>query len=376
MKALVTGALGRIGRGVGAALRDQGYHVVGVDLTDPPAEGRILGVSCDELVKCDLCAAAGAGHDRERLLAALEGVQAVVHCAAWPGPSAMPPPGVSLSGSDVERPAIGLEDAHPAVLLRDNVASTAAVCDAAVHCGASRLVFSSSAFAMGYSHAALGPQSFTPRYLPLDEAHPPLPHESYGLSKHLGEQVLEASARTALSTSFVSLRFTNIIKREQWGSLPWKAPTKADPLTLMLWAYTHEDDVISAHVQAVLRSDAARPGKHEAYLIAAPDTRFTEPTIELLASNGIENVPLRYPLTRNASLISSKKAAERLGFRPRSWQAEPPRIPSAGSEASRRALLDKALLEYDLSGVVVSSGERLPSGASLRYIVYVIVCDI
>ena len=56
-------------------------------------------------------------------------------------------------------------------------------------------------------------------------------------------QVLEAAARTAHSTSFVSLRFTNIVKRELWDSLPWPAPTAAQPLTLVMWAYCHEDDV-------------------------------------------------------------------------------------------------------------------------------------
>ena len=44
------------------------------------------------------------------------------------------------------------------------------------------------------SHAAAGAQAFRPRYLPIDEAHPPLPHESYGLSKLVGEQVGQLGA--------------------------------------------------------------------------------------------------------------------------------------------------------------------------------------
>ena len=99
------------------------------------------------------------------------------------------------------KPAIGLEASPPSVLLRDNVASTAAVCDAAVAAGATRLVFSSSAFALGYTHAAAGPQALRPRYLPIDEAHGALPHETYGLSKLMGEETLATAARTALSTT-------------------------------------------------------------------------------------------------------------------------------------------------------------------------------
>ncbi len=55
------------------------------------------------------------------------------------------------------------------------------------------------------------------RYLPLDEEHAPMPCETYGLSKALGEQVAEMFARSSPETSFVSLRFTNIVKRERWG---------------------------------------------------------------------------------------------------------------------------------------------------------------
>ena len=94
--------------------------------------------------------------------------------------------------------------------------------------------------------------------------------------------MLETAARTARATSFVSLRFPNIIKSEAWGSLPWPPPTAAAPRTLLLWAYAHEEDVVAAHVAAATRPDAAAPGAHEAYIIAAPDTRFAEPTLPLL----------------------------------------------------------------------------------------------
>jgi UDP-glucose 4-epimerase len=215
---VVTGAAGRIGGGIGQQLRSLGMRVVGVDMVPPPANMAERGC-CDSYVQCDLVAACDQGAARDALTSAMSGAQAVVHCAAWPGPSATPPPGVIRSNTAVE-PVIGLEPASPPVLLRDNVAATSAVCDAAILAGVTRIVFSSSAFAMGYSHAAQGPQSMRPPYLPMDEACP-LPHETYGLSKLVGEQVLETAARTAKSASFVSLRFTNIVKRELWHTLPW-----------------------------------------------------------------------------------------------------------------------------------------------------------
>ena len=305
MRAVVTGAAGRIGRGVATALRERGHTVVGVDMASAPPG--LLGTGCDDFVTIDL-AAAVAGQERECLTAAMDGADVVVHCAAWPGPSATPPPAVVASG-DATKPPIGLETAPPAVLLRDNVASTSAVCDAAIAGGASRFVFSSSAFAMGFSHVPRGPQAWSSKvgYLPVDEAHGAQPHESYGLSKLAGEEILETAARTATDTSFVSLRFTNIVKRELWSSLPWEAPTSAEPLQLVLWAYVHEDDVIRAHVAAATREDAAARGSHEAYLLAAPDSRFAEPTLPLLASVlGVEGVPLRSPMEGNASVLCAR----------------------------------------------------------------------
>ena len=164
------------------------------------------------------------------------------------------------------------------------------------------------------------------------------------------------------------------------------APTIDHPLTLVLWAYTHEDDVIAAHVNAVLRPEAAAPGTHEPYLIAAPDTRFAEPTLELLSRvHGITKVPLKAPMHGNASLLSSRKAAERLGFVPRSWQgASVPLAPNGGAEleivapamskpvtrgspAALRARQDPALRTFSLKGFRLDCGKVLPPNATLTY---------
>ena len=372
---LVTGVCGRIGRGIASALKKlhPSTRVVGVDVA-AATEG-LVGPVVDSFVQVDLVAAAAPGPAHDALRSAATGVNCVVHCAAWPGPSATPPPAVVACGSAMKKPAIGLETASPAVLLRDNVASTSAVCDAAVAAGASRFVFSSSAFAMGYSHVATGAQAWTPRYIPVDEAHGAMPQETYGLSKLMGEGVLEAAARTAHATSFVSLRFTNIVKRELWGSLPWPAPTADQPLPLILWAYTHEDDVIDAHVAAATRAEAAAAGAHEAYVIAASDTRFAEPTMELLSTAlDMPKIECRGPPHGSFSPLCADKARERLGFSPRSWRDAPPisasAVPLRGSPAAHRALADPALAHFDLSGFELGCGATLPDGATLGYKVH------
>lgn len=329
-KVLVTGAGGRLGGKVAEVLKKAGRKVIGVDMVPRPAH--VTDAVVDEYVQCNL---SEEGTAKKTLLRVMQGVDAVVHCAAWPGPAARGPPAVAKTGADkTAGKIIGLETASPTQLLRDNVVMTAELCDAAVEAGVRRFVFSSSAFAMGWSHATTGPMSWNPNYLPVDEDHPPMPTETYGLSKQLCEEVLRTSARTAKSTSFVSLRFTNIIKAEKWSEMPWPSPVVGSIPPLAFWAYTHEDDVIDAHVQSVIRDGAAAPGEHEAYLIAAADTRFKEPTLDLLRNVvGMKQIGMSStggPLEGNASPLCCRKARERLGFNPRSWQ-------DSDSPAAKRA---------------------------------------
>lgn len=60
---------------------------------------------------------------------------------------------------------------------------------------------------MGWAH---DPNGFVPQYLPLDENHPMMPFETYGLSKQVGEDIAAMMARSS-DTSIVSLRFTNVV---------------------------------------------------------------------------------------------------------------------------------------------------------------------
>jgi nucleoside-diphosphate-sugar epimerase len=171
------------------------------------------------------------------------------------------------------------------------------------------LFFSSSAFGMGWAH---DPSAFVPLYLPLDEDHPMMPFETYGLSKQVGECIGQMVARST-ATSVVSLRFTNIPTPEVVAEFPWPAPTPADPLTLVMWGYADAQDVAEAHVLAV---DADIQG-HEAFLLAQPTTRFSESTAELVRANFGDQVEIRDGLEGNASVISTLKAQRMLGFKPR-----------------------------------------------------------
>ena len=270
---VVTGAAGRLGRRVVQLLVDRGKEVLATDqlvADDLPAE----------FVRCDLA-------DAKAVEGILKDAEAVVHMGAIPGPLR--------------------ED--PRVIFDNNVASTFNVMMSAAELGLRRLVFSSSAFGMGWAHDGA---AFVPLYLPLDEDHPMMPFEPYGLSKQVGEDIGRMIARNS-STTVVSLRFTNVALPEVQAEFPWPAPTPENPLTLVMWAYADARDVAEAHVLAL----DAEIEEYEAFMIAQPSSRFKESTIELVKNNFGERVEIREGLSGAASVISTEKAQRQLGWRPR-----------------------------------------------------------
>ena len=197
----------------------------------------------------------------------------------------------------------------PRVIFDNNVASTFNVMMSATELGLRRVVFSSSAFGMGWAHDG---NAFVPLYLPLDEEHPMMPFEPYGLSKQVGEDIGRMISRNSGAT-VVSLRFTNVALPEVIAEFPWPAPTPENPLTLVMWAYAEARDVAEAHVLA-LDADIE---EYEAFMIAQPSSRFDEPTIDLVKNNFGDRVEIREGLSGTASVISTDKAQRLLGWRPR-----------------------------------------------------------
>ena len=270
---VVTGAAGRLGRRVVQLLVEQGKEVLATDqlvADDLPTE----------FVRCDLA-------DARAVEGILKDAEAVVHMGAIPGPLR--------------------ED--PRFIFDNNVASTFNVMVSAAELGLRRVVFSSSAFGMGWAHDG---NAFVPLYLPLDEEHPMMPFEPYGLSKQVGEDIGRMIARNS-DTTVVSLRFTNVALPEVQAEFPWPAPTPENPLTLVMWAYADARDVAEAHVLAL----DTEIEEYEAFMLAQPSTRFTELTIDLVKNNFGDRVEVREGLTGTASVISTEKAQRLLGWSPR-----------------------------------------------------------
>ena len=269
---VVTGASGRLGRRVVRDLLDREIEVLATDQV--PADNLSTEFVLGDLLDTKIV---------ERLL---KGAEGVIHMGAIPGPLR----------------------ADGRVIFDNNVQSTFNVMMSAAEMRLRRVVFSSSAFGMGWAHDGA---AFVPLYLPLDEDHPMMPFEPYGLSKQVGEDIGKMIARTS-TTSVVSLRFTNVVSPAAQEGFPWPAPTPETPLTLVMWAYADPRDVATAHVLAL---DADIEG-HEAFMIAQPSSRFKEPTLELIRNNFGDRVEIRGPLQGTASVISTEKAQRMLGWRP------------------------------------------------------------
>lgn len=270
---VVTGAAGRLGRRVVQLLAEQGKEVLATDqveASDLPAE----------FVRCDL-------GDAAAVHSVLEGAEAVVHMGAIPGPTR----------------------AEPRAIFENNVSADFNVLMSAAELGLRRVVYSSSAFGMGWAHDG---NAFVPHYLPLDEEHPMMPFEPYGLTKQVGEDIGRMVARNS-DTTVVSLRFTNVALPEVQAEFPWPAPAPENPLTLVMWAYADARDVADAHALA-LDADIE---EYEAFMLAQPSSRFNEPTIDIIRNNFGGRVEIREGLDGTASVISTQKAQRLLGWKPR-----------------------------------------------------------
>jgi nucleoside-diphosphate-sugar epimerase len=204
-------------------------------------------------------------------------------------------------------PAPGL--APDVTSFETNARSTYNVLTACVRLGISRVVWASSETIHGLPFAT------PPDFVPIDETHPGRPEWHYSLSKQVGETIADAFVRWHPELSVVSMRFSNVYAAADYVGLP---EIQADPelRTSNLWAYIDVDDAAAACHPAC---EAPTSGHHR-LVVAAADTLMATPTADLMRDH-FPGVPTRGDLDGFASLLSSARAGEVLGYRPAlSWR--------------------------------------------------------
>jgi len=271
-KVVVTGGSGKLGRWVVRHFAERGYEVVNADAVRPQEPvGQTLLVDLTRLGE---------------VYGALAGADAVVHLAAIPA--------AHIRTSEVT--------------FANNVVSTYNVLEAAAGLGIRKAVIASSESSYGIVFAV---NRFGPSYVPVDEDHPQLPQDSYGLSKVVNEQTADMFHRRT-GMQVVSLRIGNVIAPDDYARFPsfLHDPAQRDRI---LWSYVDTRDIAEACRLAI---EADGLGS-VAINLAADDTSSAIPSRELLAARYPEVRDFRQPLNGHETLLGNARAKRLLGWQPK-----------------------------------------------------------
>ncbi|KAJ7494624.1 hypothetical protein B0H11DRAFT_2155976 [Mycena galericulata] len=273
-KIAITGSNGSVGRRVVLRALKHGYHVVGIDHSPlATADDQDLG-SNFSFLQVDL-------KDYNETLKALEGCEAIIHLAA------------------LSRPGD-----YKVIVHNSNVVISWNILRAAAEASSVNVI------------ALLFSQEPHLEFFPLDETHPCLPDEPYGLSK--------VYATVSLPYLFFSDTIVRRFPDMRVASLRlhWSVPDRAVAQQLEgslakkdLWGYVQEDSAAEAFILAVTQPTDKWPSAAEAFFIVAPETTFDGETSELLKEFW-PHVPIKEGKVMNGrtGFFDCSKAKELLGW--------------------------------------------------------------
>ncbi len=181
VRVLVTGGAGFIGHNLALYLADRGYDVVVYDSLERASNLGVIKVK-----EKGIPVIVGDVRDEGKLKSSLRDVDVVVHAAAY---------------VDVEE-----SFRKPLMYFNNNVLGTFSTVKCSVESNVEFVVYLSSAAVYG-----------EPKYLPIDEKHPLEPISPYGLSKLMGEYVLNFYSRV-YGLKYAILRIFNVYGPGQTGS--------------------------------------------------------------------------------------------------------------------------------------------------------------
>lgn len=264
----------------------QGHHVLNVDLTPLEHEGvdnRIAdltdaGQVFDVMQSYANLSELGPG-------GGVPGFDAVVHFAAIPR---------ILIRSDNET-------------FRNNTQSTYNVIDAAVKNRIPKIIFASSETTYGVCFAD-GPRK--PDYLPVDEAHPTVPEDSYAMSKVCCE-ALARSFQARSGANIYGLRINNVIEPHEYETLFPDFIETPEQRERNIFAYIDARD-LGQMVERCLQTDGLG---YEVFNVANAD-HSVDLTTQALLERFYRDVPVTREMAEHETFYSIAKARDLLGFDP------------------------------------------------------------
>ena len=270
-KVVVTGTAGKAAPYTAQCFLDQGWDVLSVDIKTPQNPlCRHLNADLTRLGEC---------------YEILSGADAVVHLAAVP--------------------RMGI--VSPQVTFENNVLSTYNILEAASGLGIKKAVIASSESSYGI---VFSEKDLKPRYLPLDEDHPQLPEDSYGLSKVVCEEIGHSfNRRTGIQVA--AFRIGNVIVPEQYQDFPgWiRDSSKRKKI---LWSYIDARDLALACVLAVEAEGLGSTALNIAEDITSMDIK----SVDLIKAQYPDVTDIRGPVDQYQTLYSNAKAKKLLGWQP------------------------------------------------------------
>jgi len=290
MRVFFTGGSGKAGRHAITFLQQQGHTVVNADRV-------ASGLEVSELL-IDLC-------DAGQVIGAMS--QFADFHELEPG-TGVPKYDAVVHFAAVPRVMIGTDGE----CFRQNTQSTYNVIEAAVKLGIPKVIFASSetTYAICFAEGELKPE-----YVPLDEDHPTVPHDSYAMSKICNE----ATARSFQARSGIDiygLRINNVIEPHEYAE---QFPAFMDDPGLRrrnIFAYIDARD-LGQMVDCCLRRDGLG---YEVFNVSNDDMSVGITSNEVIA-RFYQDVPVRRQMRPDETFYANDKAKRMVGFAPRhSWR--------------------------------------------------------
>jgi nucleoside-diphosphate-sugar epimerase len=155
---------------------------------------------------------------------------------------------------------------------------------------------------------------FEIRYLPIDEDHPSDVEDSYSFSKKTGESLMEMYAKV-YGIRCYSLRAGFIAHAHDRAAIKAE-PNDIDESLEWLSAWIAAEDLATAH--RMLMDNACHIAPYGHFNCMSDDTMMAEPTMELINKYLPHLLPsIREPLEGHASLFSSRRLKEAIGWEPK-----------------------------------------------------------
>ena len=187
--------------------------------------------------------------------------------------------------------------------------------EAATKLGIPKIIIASSetTYAVCFADGELKPD-----YVPIDEDHPTVPHDSYAMSKVCNEATARSfQARTG--ADIYALRINNVIEPHEYAT---HFPAFiADPAQRRrnIFAYIDARD-LGHMVNCCLKTDGLG---YQVFNVANDDLSVALTSDQVMAQF-YQGVPQKHPMGEHETFYSIKKAKAMLGFAPRhSWRDVP-----------------------------------------------------